>query len=191
MESIKYELSELKEISNRRELTSSEKKQREGLEDDIEEAANKLESQKDSAPWIHLSKKKAEQAALQIATETEIQRANDFVDDKAFELEISAEELAKAIRPYAVTRDSQSLYRRNVEAFRSWQKEQKRVKDIEDREKRLKDREEEDQRFRETGQRQARDESADQKWDEADKNGKTRLLVDLLDKNAAPVSMPK
>lgn len=188
---MKDELSELKEISSRRGLNSSEKSRQDELEDDIDESANKLEKVEGNAAWIHLTKKKAQQAALEIATDSEIQRANDFIDDKAFELEMSEDELTKAIRPYAVMRDGKSLYRRNVEAFRSWQKEQKRIKGIEDREKNLKDREEEEQRFKETGQRQPRDESADQQWNEADKKGKTRLLVDLLDSNSAPVSIPK
>ncbi len=110
----------------------------------------KLKDLKDGKDWL----KTIEQATATAVAQAEIIRANDYLEEKALELGMDAKDFAKLLQPYV--KNSSNYYRRNVEAVSLWQKDQARIKSIEERERKLKERESEQQMFRETGGRMPR-----------------------------------
>lgn len=179
-------LEELEALEREGKLSKEDRREQSDLEDDLDKEADKLQNISGNKPWLRLTERLARRESERIAAENytnvEIERGNDFIDDKAFDLEIPTKELIEKIKPFVKLAKGQSPYRRNVEAFREWQKEGKRVQSLEAREKAIAEKEDADRRFRETGSRTPRNNSDTRRWEEAKTpRQKQEVLVDLMD----------
>lgn len=183
--SMKERLQELEEAENRRELTAKEERERVALKSDVKSEAAKLRELKETQPWIEVAKEEAERVgetkAFEVMLNNELERANDFIDDKAAELDKEPKEFAKELQPFALKYQDKRPSRRNELAYRDWQKAQEKVKSLDEREKIIKDKEDRDLRFREGVGRHVRNESLDQKMENADKKGKLRLMREAVE----------
>jgi hypothetical protein len=185
LSSMQERLAELEEKERTRELSAKEEREKADLKDDVKTEAQKLRQLKETQPWIEVARQEAktesEKTAFDVMLNNELERANDFIDDKADELGITPKELANKLRPYAMKFQDKRPSRRNEMAYREWQKDESKLKSLSEREKALKDKEDNETKFREGAGRYVRDKSFDQELENADSKGdKLRLMRKLV-----------
>lgn len=175
----------LDELEEKVRLTREEREEVVQLRGDIKAAAKELRMKEGSAPWIQIAKEEAEEmgkkTSLQAILDFEIERANDYVEDKAFDLSMDTKVLAKALTPFAIKYNDKRPERRNQLAFRDWQKEQTRMKEIDDKEKKLKAEENERLSWREGTGRSDRTKTQKQKFEDLERpSDRASAVVDLI-----------
>jgi hypothetical protein len=176
LQEMKQMLAELKRKEEESGLSKREESKMDDLESDIQDAVKKLRTQKDTQPWIHLAKEEMTNAMI----EHQIELGNEYLEDKAEELGMEVKKLASELSLYALKHQSKRPARRNELAFREWQKDQAKAKELAEKEKKLKELEDKEKAFREGGGRVPRKISKDEAFESADKSGRLDAIVDLI-----------
>lgn len=177
LESSKARLDELEEKDR---LTAAERQEKVELETDVKLEAKRLRTLKETQPWIEVAKEEAEKAgetkAFDVLLNNELERANDFIDDRAAERGETPKELARKMQSYAMRYTDKRPSRRNELAYRDLVADESKSKSLDDREKALKEKEDAETKYREGAGRHVRDASFDQKIEGASKKDAIRLM---------------
>lgn len=182
LEALKAEYEErLTELDNKRTLTASDREEKKVL-------AAKIRQVAEAQPYLYAAEEIAEEKANSAMWNIELEKANDFLDDKAEELGLeSGEELAKKIASYAVKYSDKRPSRRNELAFRDYMKAESREKDLQKKEADLKKKEAEYSAYAEGSGRTVRDPGlADRLNSAKTKDDKLALVMELQNGGPAP-----
>lgn len=173
---MKNVLAELQARAAEGNLSKRDEARMENLEEDIKDKAKQLRQQKETQPWIEIAREEMTIAQAQL----QIELGNEYIEDRASELNMDPKDLAKEISQFAFKYQDKRPERRNALAFKDWQQAQKKAQELEAKEKAIKEREEKEKAFREGKGRLPRQVEKNQQFQDAKKEDRLGMLADLI-----------